>query len=107
MYFVTILSNTAFMASDHIGGISILSPESRIYDFQVDLMEQYLIRNGMTGTFNKPEKINEIAQDIFNTLIVGFDDAMKQLSSRSLSDYFLFQYEQFATINEIYSSCLL
>lgn len=95
------------MGSIHIGGVELLEPDAKLRALHLNLMERQLMEMGFSGTSTNPVEINRIVQALFGALNATFSDFIGAISSRSLSDFFLFQYEQMMKVRALYKEGLL
>jgi len=82
------------MGSIHIGGVELLEPDDRLLIAHNAAIENWLTQKGYIRTYTDKDMINGAIRGLFEMLNTAFSTYMRQISSRSLSDYFLFQYEQ-------------
>lgn len=92
------------MGNLNLGGIELLEPDPELHALHLGLMEKQLAAMGCSGTYTKREDINAILQGLFKKLNTTFSQYMQRISSRDLSDYFLFQNEQFAKVTAMHKA---
>jgi len=80
------------------GGIELLEPDARLQVTHNAFIESWLLGNGYSGTNTNNQIINRALHGLFAELNEAFSTYMQKLSSRNLSDYFLFQYEQLSKV---------
>ncbi|MDD5026849.1 MAG: hypothetical protein PHH13_05800 [Candidatus Peribacteraceae bacterium] len=86
------------MGSLYIGGIELLEPDPKLHALQRKLRGQHLAEMGVSGSSTNPQENNALLQVLFGRLNSTFSDYISCISSRGLSDFFLYQYEQMTKV---------